>query len=40
MKTITHKMIPFGLGFLATLPAFAIEPPKDVDVTLAAFSGL
>jgi len=22
-------MIPFGLGFLATLPAFAIEPPKD-----------
>lgn len=29
MKTITHKIIPFGFGILATLPAFAIEPPKD-----------
>jgi len=29
MKTITQTIIPFGIGVLAALPAFAIEPPKD-----------
>lgn len=29
MKTITQTIIPFGIGVLASLPAFAIEPPKD-----------
>jgi serine protease Do len=29
MKTITQKIIPFGFGVLAALPAFAIEPPRD-----------
>ncbi len=29
MKTIIHKILPAGLGVLATLPALAIEPPKD-----------